>query len=140
VSDDDSKYNGVLQALRDLHVSWQSYQTQLGTEITEYKKTVNNAISLLAQEALKFQADTKERLVNDATDRTTRQQFVDKEAERREKEAERWRMDATAANAAFQKRAGRERIALLSGVGCLIVVNVLALLALAVVLIIQNWR
>jgi hypothetical protein len=110
-ADDNDKYAGVLHALHDLHVSWQAYQAQLSTEIAEYKKTVNAAISILGNEAIKFQKDTTDRLEADAAQRQQR-----------------------------QTRSDRKDIALLSGVGCLIVLNVLAIVILAAVLIIQNWR
>jgi len=136
---EDDQYTGVLGALRDLHVTWQEYEKRITAEILEYKKTVNNAISLLATEAIKFQADTKERLGADATERTARQLFVDHEAERRDDADKQRRKDASAEHAAFQKRAGRERAGIMSLLGCLILVNALALLALAVVLIAMYW-
>jgi hypothetical protein len=146
VSDDDD-YKRVLKVLGELHQSWRDYQTQLGGEITEYKKTVNNAISLLAQEALKHQADTKTRLEADAAERLTRQAHVDREArhvrdDMMEARAETLkRLDATTAVALVaEQRADRKAFALLGMTGCLIVLNALALVALAIVLIAQNWR
>lgn len=108
--DEDNRYEGVLRALGELHTAWQEYQTRISLEITEYKKTVNNAISLLAQESIVSQRDTKQRLEADTQQREQR-----------------------------QKRADRKDIAVLSGVGCLIVLNVLAIISLAIVLIAMSW-
>jgi hypothetical protein len=144
--DQDLAYTRVLKVLGELHTSWRDYQERLGSEIVEYKKTVNNAISLLAQEALKFQSDTTKRLEEDAIERRARQAIVDSATAnvredmltaRAETLA---RLDATTAqNEQHERRASRKAYAMLSGVGCLIVVNVLALIALAALLISLYW-
>jgi hypothetical protein len=109
--DDDDRYQDVLSELGKLYASWQEFKAESVALIVEHRKTVNSAISSLAQEALNAQDDTKKRLEADATLRAARQTHTD-----------------------------RKDVALLSGLGCLIVVNALALLTLAIVLIAQNWR
>ena len=91
---DDDRYDGVLRALRDLHEEWQQFKAQLSTEITEYRKTVNSALSILGQEAIKFQHDTEQRLVVDSTQREQR-----------------------------QRRSDKKDLAVLVGMGCLILLN-----------------
>ena len=109
--DDDTQYSGVLRALSELHTDWQAFKAETIALIVEHRKTVNSAISSLAQEALESQDDTKKRLEADAKQREMR-----------------------------QRRADRKDIALLSGLGCLIVLNGVAIVALAIVLIVMNWR
>jgi len=104
------------------------------------QKTVNTAISLLAQEAFKHQSDTSRRLEEDASERRARQQHVDSEAQRRDDADKERRKDASAEHAAFQKRAGRERAGLGALLGCLIIVNAIALITLAALLIALYWR
>lgn len=94
MSADDDRYAGVLAALGDLHREWQAFKAQLTTEIAEYRKTVNAAISILGQEAIKFQHDTEQRLTTDAQQREQR-----------------------------QRRSDRKDMAILFGMGCLIVLN-----------------
>lgn len=110
MSHDDDRYTGVLAELSKLYAAWQDYQARLSNEIAEYKKTVNSAISILGQEAIASQSDTKQRLEADAQQREQR-----------------------------QKRADRKDIAVLLGVGCLIVLNGLAIITLAIVLIVLYW-
>jgi hypothetical protein len=140
MSGDDSKYDGVLGALRDINIAWQEYQKQLSAEILEYKKTVNSALSILGMEAVKFQNDTRDRLTTDAAERLSRQQFVDNEAARRDEADKERRKEATAEHAAFQTRANRERLGIMGAMGCLVFVNITALIVLAIVLIVQNWK
>ena len=92
--DEDNRYEGVLRALSELHAEWQEFKGQLSGEISEYRKTVNSAISILGQEAIKFQRDTEQRLEADSTQREQR-----------------------------QKKTDRKDIAVLVGMGCLIVLN-----------------
>lgn len=99
--DDDSKYSSMLRAFGDLVKDFQEFRSQISTEINEYKKTVNSALGILGQESVKFQSDTLKRLEADATQREQR-----------------------------QKHADRKDIAVLGGVGCLIVLNVLAVCVL----------
>jgi len=102
MDDEDSKYHGVLRALGDLVKDFQEFKAQIGAEINEYKKTVNSALGILGQESVKFQSDTLKRLETDATQREQRQRHAD-----------------------------RKDMAVLGGVGCLIVLNVLAVCVLA---------
>lgn len=138
--DNETAYERVLKVLSELHTNWRDYQAQLGTEITEYKKTVNSAISILGMEAIKFQNDTRDRLAADASERLTRQQFVDSESARRETSAEQRRATDTAQHTAHQQRSDRKSLIMLGGMGCLLVVNGAALIALAAVLIAMYWR
>ena len=110
-NDDDYRFDGVLAELSKMYTSWQEFKLETTALIVEHRKTVNSAISSLAQEALESQDDTKKRLEADAKQRETR-----------------------------QKRADRKDIALLSGLGCLIVLNGVAIVALAIVIIVMNWR
>jgi len=103
---DDDKYAGVLKALSELHTTWREFKAESVALLVEHRKTVNSAISSLAQEALESQADTKQRLETDAALRLTRQRHTD-----------------------------RKDFAVLSGVGCLLVANGVALVALAVLVI-----
>jgi hypothetical protein len=91
---DEDRYHGVLTALSELHAEWQQFKGQLSGEITEYRKTVNSAISILGQEAIKFQHDTEQRLSADSAQREQR-----------------------------QRKSDRKDIAVLIGMGCLIVMN-----------------
>jgi hypothetical protein len=111
VNGDDDRYHGVLRALGDVVREWQEFKAQLSGEIAEYKKTVNTAIAILGQESFASQADTKQRLEADAQQRAQR-----------------------------QTRSDRKDIAVLAGVGCLIVLNAAAITALVIVLIVLNWR
>lgn len=108
---DDDKYDGVLNALSELHATWQEFKAESVALLVEHRKTVNSAISSLAQEALESQADTKTRLEADAQLRAARQKHTD-----------------------------RKDIAILGGVGCLILLNGLAIVTLAIVLIVQSWK
>jgi hypothetical protein len=103
---DDDKYDGVLKALSELHATWQEFKAESLALIVEHRKTVNSAISSLAQESLESQADTKQRLAADSAMREKR-----------------------------QTRTDRKDFAVLSGVGCLLIANGMALLALAVLVI-----
>jgi hypothetical protein len=188
---DDDEYKGVLKVLSELHASWLEYQKQLTGEISEYKKTVNNAISLLATESLTHQTETKRRLEDDATERRARQAKVDSDTAQVREEmltsraetlsrldasaatvreemltsrAETLaRLDTSAANvredmltsraetlarldatnahsAQHERRAGRERIGLSIGMGCMLTLMLVTLIVLVALLISLYWR
>lgn len=94
MSADDDRYAGVIAELGKMWHEFQDFKTQLSTEIAEYKKTVNAALSILGQEAIKFQHDTEQRITADQAARRERQKVTD-----------------------------RKDIAVLIGMGCLIVMN-----------------
>jgi hypothetical protein len=75
--DDQPPYDLVMKELTRLYGDWRDWQEQVRGEITEYKKTVNNALSLLGQEALNFQDATRKRLEQDRTERLSRQKRAD---------------------------------------------------------------
>lgn len=99
--DDDSRWHGVLDEIRKMYEAWQAHQERVEATIGEYKKTVNNAISLLSHEALTFQDDIRSRLAADAAERLPR-----------------------------QKRADRKDAAVLLATGCLIALNLIAICSL----------
>jgi len=167
LSADDDQYSGVLKVLSELHASWLAYQQQLTGEILDYKKTVNTALASLGQEAIKHQRDTAKRIEDDTIERRSRQAQVDAATAQVREEmltsraetlarldtsaatvreemltsrAETLqRLDATNAHSAqHERRAGRERIGLLTGMGCMALL-LLLLIALAIVLIAQNY-
>lgn len=109
--DEDNRYDGVLRELGKLYAAWQEHQARIATEIGEYKKTVNSAIGILGQESIRFQADTQKRLETDAAQREQRQRHAD-----------------------------RKDIAVLTSVGCLIVLNALAVLVLIGTVAYLIWR
>jgi len=100
--DDNDRYQDVLSELGKLYAIWQEFKAESVALIVEHRKTVNSAISSLAQEALESQSDTKQRLETDSRARESRQKHTD-----------------------------RKDMALLIGLGCLLIVNGVALLALA---------
>ena len=111
MADEESRYDAVLKVLTQLEGRWKDFRDETTALIVEHRKTVNSAISSLAQEALESQDDTKKRLEADSALRAKR-----------------------------QTRTDRKDWALGVSMGCLIVLNGLALIALAIVLILQNWR
>jgi len=111
MADEESRYDAVLKELTKLVGTWRDFKDETVALIVEHRKTVNSAISSLAQESLESQADTKQRLAADSAMRETR-----------------------------QKRTDRKDFAVLSGVGCLILINGLAIIVLAIVLILMYWR
>jgi leucyl aminopeptidase len=169
MSDDEGKYSGVLEALRAITIAWQEYQRQLSSDIAEHKKTVNNAILILANEAAKQQSDTTKRLEDDATERRARQLTVDTATVQVRNEmlaarAEtRQLLDTSAAtvknemlaaraetlarldetnvhSVAHERRAGRERIGLAMGMGCLLVILIVTLIVMSALLVSLYWK
>lgn len=98
-------------ALEDVSRLFKEHKSEQSLLFTELRKTVMSAMSQLSDESLRFQADIRDRLSADADLRAPR-----------------------------QKRADRKDIAVISSIGCVVIVSMLAACANAGVLAWLIWR